>query len=144
MGQQVHEARSATSSRLGAEQDREHVSALLTHLVVGQFARRRGAATRPRAAGATAVLVGCLGLNCATTSPSPQAHRRGQRVAAEDQDLAVVVRLDVAADELDRDRLTTDADGQRVADPRAERVVQPSAGDRLALGVENSGPAGTA
>ena len=113
--------------RAGAEQDREHVGALLADLVVGQLAHHAGG-LHPLGDGGAVGPGRERGHDLAVA----EAHGRRERVAVEDQHLAVVVGLDVAADERERHRLPAGADGQRVADVDPERVVEAAAGDRLA------------
>ena len=92
----------------------------------GSSAAVPAAASRRRAAAAGST----PGAKFAITALGVERAR--ERRGGEDQDAAVVVGFDVAADERERDGLAGDAHGDAVADGEAERVVEAAAGDRLA------------
>ena len=97
-GQQVHEA-DGDQQRARAEDDRADVGALLAHLVADQLGRD-GVAGAPLDVARDRGAVGA-GREAGDHVAVADRRRGGQRGAAEDHDLAVVVGLDVAADEPD-------------------------------------------
>ena len=132
--EQVHEA-DGDQQRARAEDDRADVLTLLAHLGADELGVHRvvgaahevaldGGTVRTGRQGGDDVALGELGAR--------------QRGAAEDHDLAVVVGLDVAPDERDREALPADDELEPVADLHAQRVVEPAAGDRLARAGEHA------
>ena len=121
--QQVHEP-DGDQQRARAVDDRAHVVAFLRTSSAGSSASTAWRFQRVDERGA--VRAGReVGDHVAVAGRPARAAWRG-----EDHDLAVVVGLDVAADERDLERPAVGAEGDRVADLGAERVVDAAAGDR--------------
>ena len=106
--EQVHEA-DGDEQEARAEQDRADVGALDLDLVGGELG---GGACGRSSRRSTA----CGSAPGASVAMIDRVGGRGEGRGGEDQDSAVVVGLDVAADELERGRVAGDADRDRVAD----------------------------
>ena len=136
-GQQVDEP-DGDEQRARAEQDRADVGALLADLVLGEL----GGDGRRRLRAARGAAPSVPGAKSAITSLAPRPAPAAWR--GEDQHLAVVVGLDVAADERERDRLAADAHGERSPTSSAERARRGRGRRSPRRGAANMRPSGTA